>query len=196
MSLQVNLLKKSERRFQGIVSMKVMTLGSVGVLAGITALVFLLAGISKVTLNSNLDRARREFERVEPQAEFLRRARAATVANRKIMADIEIWGKGGSVPMHTILRAVQREIPAQIQLNELFAGLQNGFDDDKLYYMLRLNGLAGGELTAVETKHQLNANAEIRSFCGEVKLVSSQRESGEVWAVALDGRRLVGGDGK
>jgi hypothetical protein len=192
-NLQVNLLKKTERRYQGIVSMKVMALGSFGVLGAVTFLVLSLAGISKVTLNTNLERARQEWKNLEPKAALVRKGQASVIANRKTLADIEGWSQGGRVPMSGILRAVQREIPAQMALENLFAGLQNGFDDDKLYYMLRLNGRTQGELTAVDAKRQLNASAEIRTFCGEVKLVSSQRESGEKWTFALDGRRLAGG---
>lgn len=193
MNLQVNLLKKTERRYQGIVSMKVMALGSFGVLGAVTFLVLSLAGISKVTLNTNLERARQEWKNLEPKAALVRKGQASVIANRKTLADIEGWSQGGRVPMSGILRAVQREIPAQMALENLFAGLQNGFDDDKLYYMLRLNGRTQGELTAVDAKRQLNASAAIRTFCGEVKLVSSQRESGEKWTFALDGRRLAGG---
>lgn len=192
MSLQVNLLKKAERRFQGIVSMKVMALGSVSVLAGITILVFSLAGISKVTLNSNLDRARREFERLEPQAAKVRNAQAAVAANRKTLADLEGWAQGDHLSMFSILRAVQSRIPAQMTLDNFFAGSEQADEKEPVYYTLRLSGRSQGELTAVEAKRQLNANAEVRGFCGEVKLVSSQREAGEVWIFALEGRRPAG----
>lgn len=192
MNLQVNLLKKTERRYQGIVSMKVMVLGSLGVLAGVTMLVLALAGISKVTLNANLDRARREWARLNPLAMAVRSNVVASTTNRKTIAELEAWGKGGGAAMHGILRATQKEIPAQIQLNNILAGLQTDFDGE-LYYTLRLSGRAAGELVAVEAKRKLNANDELRGFCGEVKLVSSQREAGEKWVFALEGRRLAGG---
>jgi hypothetical protein len=194
MSLQVNLLKKSERRFQGIVSMKVMALGSVGVLAGITILVFSLAGISKVTLNSNLDRARRESERLEPQAATVRSAQAAVAANRKTLTELEGWAQGDHLSMHRILYAVQSRVPPQMTLDNFFAGIEQADAKASAYYTLRLSGRSQGELTAVEAKRQLNANAEVRGFCGEVKLVSSQREAGEIWIFALEGRRPAGGD--
>lgn len=196
MSLQINLLDKSERRFQGIVSMKVMALGSFGLLAGITMLVLLLAGISKVTLNSNLDRARRESERLEPQAVKVRNEQAAAVANRKTLADLEGWAQGDHLSMFSILRAVQSRIPAQMTLENFYVGLEQGMDTEPAYYTLRFSGKAQGELTAVEAKRQLNANAEVRGFCGEVKLVSSQRASGDVWMFALEGRRPVEGGKK
>lgn len=192
MSLQVNLLKKTERRFQGIVSMKVMVLGSAGVLVGITVLVLSLAGISKVTLNANLERTRREWERLEPQAAVVRKDQAAAAANRKTLAELESWAQG-DLSMFSILRAVQSRIPAQMTLENLYSGLEQASDTEPVYSTLRLSGRAQGEMTAVDTKRQLNADAQVRGFCGEVKLGSSQRESGEIWMFALEGRRSAGG---
>jgi hypothetical protein len=193
MSLQVNLLRKSERRFQGIVSMKVMALGSISVLAGISILVFLLAGISKMTLNANLDRARKEWARLGPQAEIVRNYQAASVANRKTLSGLESWAQGDHLSMFNILRAVQSRIPAQMMVENFYAGIEQLSDEDPAYYTLRLSGRSQGELTAVDAKRQLNANVEVRGFCGEVKLVSSQRETGETWIFSMEGRRLAGG---
>lgn len=193
MNLQVDLLRKSERRYQGIVSMKVMALGSVSVLAGITILVFLLAGISKMTLSANLDRARNEFGRLDPQAAVVRDGQVAIEANRKTLDELKSWSQSGTIPMFSILRAVQREIPAQMALENLYAGLESEAEAGPVYYTLRLSGRAQGELTAVDAKRRLNSSPELRRFCGEAKLVSSQRESGENWMFMLEGRRLAGG---
>jgi hypothetical protein len=189
MSLQVDLLKKTERRYQGIVSMKVMVLGSVGVLVGTTILVLSLAGISKATQSANLNRARREWERLNPIATAVRKNGAATETNRKTLERIDVWAKGASAPMHTILRQSQKEIPEQIQLNNLRAGILESTEDEPSYYILRLSGRALGELVAVETKRKLNSNQDVQAFCGNVRLVSSERESGDVWTFALEGRR-------
>lgn len=191
MSLQVNLLRKADRRYQGIVSMKVMVLSSVSVLAGITILVFSLAGISKMTLNANLERARREWTRLDPQAAVVRRCQSAISANRKTLSGLESWAKGDHLSMFNILRAVQSEIPAQMTLEHLYAGLEQLADKDPVYRTLRLSGRSQGELTAVEAKRKLTASAEVRGFCGEVRLVSSQRETGDIWIFALEGRRLA-----
>lgn len=192
MSLQINLLKKTERRFQGIVSMKVIVLSSVSLLAGITVLVFLLAGISRMRLNSNLERTRRASERIEPQAALVRNAQAATAANRKTLAELQKWAQGDHLSMFSILRAVQSRLPARMALENLYAGMEQAAEADPGYYTLRFSGRAQGELTAVEAKRQLNENVEVRGFCGEVKLVSSQREAGEIWIFALEGRRPAG----
>ncbi len=193
MSLQVNLLKKTERRYQGIVSMKVMVMGSVGVLLGTTALVLSLAGISKATQNANLNRARREWDRLKPLAEVVKTDGAAATANQKTLDRINAWATGGSAAMYSVLREVQREIPDRVQLNSLQSGILEGDGKDPSFYILRLSGRALGELTAVNAKRNLNQNPVVHAFCGDVRLISSERESGDVWAFALDGRRLLEG---
>lgn len=189
MSLQVNLLRKTERRYQGIVSMKIMVLASVSVLAGVTMLVLSLAGISKMTLKTNLDRARREWDRIEPLAAVVRADNTASAENRKMLEAVEEWSQSGNVSMYKLLRAVQRKTPAKVELSELYAGREPSLENGDIYYVLRLTGRAQGELTAVNAKRQLNNDADVRSFCGEVKLVSSQREVGDSWTFVLEGRR-------
>lgn len=197
MSLQVDLLKKTERRYQGIVSMKVMVLGSIGVLVGTTIVVLSLAAISKATQNANLKRARREWDRIRPIAAVVRSNGAAAESNRKTLERLDLWAKGGSVPMYKILRETQSEIPSMIQLQSLRAGILEAVDEGQpSFYILRLSGRALGELVAVEGKRKLNSNRDITGFCGDVRLISSGRETGDVWAFALEGRRSQEGAAK
>ena len=189
MSLQVDLLKKTERRYQGIVSTKVMVLGSAGVLIGTMVVVLSLATLSKATHNANFKRAQREWDRLNPLATVVRQNGAAAEENKKTLQKMDLWAKGGSASMYTILREVQREIPAMIQLNNLRAGILEGEEKEPSYYILRLSGRALGELVAVEAKRKLNSYNNIKAFCGNVRLVSSERESGDVWTFALEGRR-------
>jgi len=189
MSLRIDFLNKNERRYQGIVSTKVMVMGSVGVLAGTTLLVVSLAMISKATQTANFKRAQREWERLNPLATAVRQNGIAANENEKTLAKIKTWVEGGSAPMYTILREVQREIPDMIQLNSLRAGILEADGEDPSYYILRLSGRALGELVAVEAKRKLTENESLQSFCGNVRLVSSGREAGDVWAFALEGRR-------
>lgn len=196
MSLQVNLLKKTERRYQGIVSMKVMVFCSVSVLAGVTILVFSLAGISKVTLSTNLDRARREWERLEPQAAAVRRVQAAAAANRKSLDVLDARIRGEQVLIHAVLLELQRNIPDRMELENLFAGLEQAGDKVPVYNVLRFSGRAQGELTAVDARRTLSANEVMNSFCGEVRLVSSRREAGDTWAFSIEGRREGDGGAK
>ncbi len=194
MSLQINLLKKSERRYQGIVSMKVMVLGSVSVFIGITVVGLALAGISRMTLRANLERARREWSRIQPEAAALRVNHAATSANRKMLSRLNAWSQGEHATLHRILYAVQSRVPRKMELDSLRAGIEQLSDEEPAFNVLRMSGRAQGELTAVNAKRDFNEEAALRTFCGEVKLVSSQREAGDVWSFAFEGRRELEGD--
>lgn len=191
MSLQVNLLKRSERRHQGIVSMKVMVFSAIGLLTGITVLISLLTGISKITIAAELKYARQEFQQLEPQVEKLRAVQTAEKANREMLAHLKSWTENAGPPMYAVLRSLQKNIPADMRLYHLFAGTEQTAEKETSAYTLRISGTANGELTAVETKRQLNAAPELRQFCGEIRLVSSRRHFDESWAFVLEGRRPI-----
>jgi len=194
MNLQVNLLKKSERRYQGIVSMKVMVMGAVAVFGGILLLFFVLTGIAKVTTLANLERTRREWTRQMPVASAIRQQSAAALANRKTSASLDAWAARGGAPFHKIMRDLQRSVPSQIQLSRIYLGMSESGSSGHPESVLKLSGFAvgeGGELLAVEFKRNLNNSKQLRSFCDEVRLISSRRESGASWVFSLEGKRII-----
>ena len=195
MNLYVNFLKKNEQRYQGIVSMKVMVLGSAAVLIGILALFFVLAGIHKVTLMAHLERTRREWTRLEPISAAIQQQADAAHSNRKAYEAIQEWTRRTGAPLYKILRELQRSVPTQVQIFRLEAGVFPDMKNGNSECSLQLNGRAegaGGELLAVEFKRNLNGSTEVKNFCNEVRLVSSQREAGDVWVFAMEGRREIG----
>lgn len=194
MNLQINLLKKSERRYQGIVSMKIMVLGSAAVFSGILLLFFVLAGIWKVTLLANLERTRREWTRQAPVAEVVRLQTEASAINRRTLNELNEWSDRTGAPMYKIMRELQRSVPTQIQLSRVYAAVEEEETGADPECILQLSGWAvgeGGELLAVEFKRNLNDSKELRDFCDEVRLVSSQRETGASWVFSLEGRRVI-----
>jgi hypothetical protein len=185
MSFRVNLLNKTERRYQGIVSMKVMVLGSLSVLVGTTVVVLSLAGISQAGQKANLKRSRLEWDRISPQAEAVRVKGIAAEKNQKTLARLDVWVKGGNAPMYQILREVQKEIPAAIQLKSLRAGIMKGEDKNQSdFYMLRLSG-TDDEMVGTTAASALKANKIISNYCGEILL----KASSSVNAFAMEGRR-------
>lgn len=196
MNLQINLLKKNEQRYQGIVSMKVLVVGASAVFIGILVIFFLLAVIAKGSLNASLEHARREWARQEPVEAAIRRQSEAAACNGRTLSMLEGWAERTGAPMYQIMHELQCSVPAQMQFSRLYAGVMPNENSGKPEYQLQLSGWAvgkGGNLLAVEFKRSLNANEVIRNFCGEIRLVSSQREMGEVWLFALEGRKTVEG---
>lgn len=194
MNLQINLLEKNERRYQGVVSMKVMVLGSVLVFVGILLLFFVLTGIAKVTAMANLERTRREWTRQMPIAAVIRTQGEAVAANRKTAEALENWTARSGAPFHKIIRELQRSVPSQVQLSRVYAGVTDSGTPGKSGCVLQLSGWAvgeGGELLAVEFKRNLNASEQITGFCNEARLISSRRETDTSWVFSLEGRRTI-----
>lgn len=195
MNFQINFLKKTERRYQGVVSMKVMVIGSLSVLVGITGLVLTLAAISKISLNADLGRVRSEWGRLSPQAARIQNWQACTATNQQTIARLESWTQGGQLFVHKVLRGIQSEIPDQMALGNLFVGMEEAADPaaGPSHRVVRFSGRAVGEMTSVEARRRLNENSVLRGYCGDIRLISSQRESGENWIFALEGRLPVEG---
>ncbi len=194
MNLQINLLKKNERRYQGIVSMKFMVLGAAAVFGGILLLFFVLAGIAKVTVMANLERTRREWTRQEPVAAIIRMQTTAISANRRTRTSLDQWSERTGAPFHRIMRELQRSVPGQIQLSRIYAGMTESGSSGQPECVLQLSGWAvgeGGELLAVEFKRNLNYSKQLKSFCGEMRLISSRRESDASWTFSLEGKRIL-----
>ncbi len=194
MNLQVNLLKKNERRYQGIVSMKVMVMGAVAVFGGILLLFFVLAGITKVTLLANLERTRRDWARQEPLAAIVRMQTTAAAANRRTRVVLDEWSERTGAPLHKIMRELQGSVPTQVRLSRVYAEMIEEGSSGQPECILQLSGWAvgeGGEMLGVEFKRNLNDSKELRSFCDEVRLISSRRESDASWVFSLEGKRIV-----
>jgi len=194
MNLHINLLKKSERRYQGIVSMKVMVMGAVAVFGGILLLFFVLAGIAKVTVLANLERTRREWARQEPIAAIIRLQTTAISANRRTATSLDQWSERTGAPFHKIMRELQSSVPTQVQLSRVYAGMTESGSSGQPECALQLSGWAvgeGGELLAVEFKRNLNYSTQLKNFCDEIRLISSRRESDSSWTFSLEGKRII-----
>lgn len=193
MSVQGDLLEKSGSHDQDVVSKQKMILGAVSVFAGTALLVLLLAGASRLSINSHLKRVRQELAQLRPPAAKLRTAQAAITANRDKLSEFKDWSTVRSMPMYQILRSAQEDIPSQMVLYHFSTAIEPSGEQNSPVCTLYISGVADDEETVIAAKRQLNTDPRLRGFCGEVKLATSQRYSGKSWAFALEGRRVSGG---
>jgi len=173
--------------------MKGKTAGFIYALAGVSFILLLLAGLSRRSLNGDLKRARRELDGLRMEEAAVRKAQATAASNRDLLSRLENGARGDRPQMYSVLRAVQENVPSRMELYHLSAGVEQGLENGSPAGTLRISGTATGELTAVEARRQLNANARLRSFCGEIRLGSLRRYSGDSWAFALEGNRSAEG---
>jgi len=169
--------------------MKGKIAGFICALAGVSFILLLLAGLSKLSLSGDLKRARREREGLRTEEEAVRKAQTAAACNRITLSGLEGCAKSDRPQMYSVLRAVQENVPSRMELYHFSAGGKQGLENGSPSGTLRISGTTTGELTAVEARRQLNADDRLRSFCGEIRLGSLRRYSGDSWAFALEGNR-------
>lgn len=188
----MDLQRKDGRSNLSRVRIKTILLAGVSGFAGLVVVGFLAAGISHIAISTRTERIQHELETLRPRAATLRTAQGAVSANRKMLAEFKNWVGDSGLPMHQVLRAAQEEIPAEMELYHFTAAVEPSGEDAWIARTLYISGSADDEEIVIKAKRQLDGDSRLRSFCGKVKLASSQRYSGNSWAFALEGWRLSG----
>ena len=119
---------------------------------------------------------------------------SAAAENRKTLAALDEWSERTGAPLHKIMRELQGSVPTQVQLSRVYTKITESGSSGQPECILQLSGWAvgeGGDMLAVEFKRNLNNSKELRSFCDEVRLISSQRESDTSWVFSLKGMRIL-----
>lgn len=147
---RVNLLKKSEQRYQGAVSRRFILVSMV-----VTPILFItiLSGIKLVqytSVQSSLKSNREMWAVLEPRLASYMKERQGLSANQKAKELIDGW-KGTQVPVSELLTEIQDSVPESIQLTRLtirHESEKSAYDkpaDFSMDYTLALQGAAQGE---------------------------------------------------
>lgn len=186
MSLQIDMLRDEERRYQGPVNPKFVLISTVlavillGVIIGGTLMV------SKLTSKSQLEMARKEWSRLEPQLKSIEAEREALkdkktligAYKKKISQSIDLW---------SALHAIQVETPASIQLE--YVALKHW---DRVYmdenrgdgYNLAVSGKVAksrDESTIIDFKRSLGQSETMNKDFQMFRLVSSEKGMDGSW---------------
>jgi len=192
MNLQLNVLKKNELRYQGLLTVKMMVVGSVSILVAVLLLIFSSACIVNVALQAKLKHTRDEWVQMEPEVTVARAQLNAKVLNRQAEAALDKWSNRTGAPAYKILRELQKHIPDQMELSRLYMGLIQSGSTGNPECKLQLSGrVEGKELLTVKFKQSLNESESVKSFCGDVRLISSSRESDTSWLFSFEGKRII-----
>ncbi len=147
---RVNLLKKSEQRYQGVVSRRFLLVCIV-----VTPILFItsLSGIKLVqytSVQSSLKSSRELWVGLEPRLEQYKDERRSLVANQRALELIAGW-QGTQVPISELLTEIQGSVPATVQLTRLSIRSELGTSvyakptDFSKDYTLMVQGGAQGE---------------------------------------------------
>ncbi len=147
---RVNLLKKSEQRYQGAVSRRFVLVCVVVVpILFITA----LSGIKLIqytSVQSSLKSNRELWTSLEPRLESYMNERKSLSENQRAMELIEGW-QGTQLPLSDLLAEIQDSVPENVQLTRVAIRNESGksvYDkptDFSKDYSLAVQGVAQGE---------------------------------------------------
>lgn len=147
---RVNLLRKSEQRYQGAVSRRFIMVSAV-----ITPilLIAVLSGIKMVqysNVQKELKANRVIWKDLEPKLKLFTEEHQSLNANRTILALFEGW-KESELPFVVMLDQIQSAVPANVQFTrlslkgEVSPGIYEKPEDMQLNYSLLIEGLSQGD---------------------------------------------------
>lgn len=181
---RVNLLKKSEQRYQGTVSRRFILISVVVTPILLIAVFSAIKMVQYTGVQSDLKAKRAIWENIEPQLALFNEKNQSLTINRKVLDLFEGWEQS-QLPMAEILNGVQQIVPGNIQLMRLSVrGAIDGSvyetpQDMELDYSMQVEGQAQGERAETDVWQfltDLNDNATISSQFATIRLAGSMRQ--------------------
>jgi hypothetical protein len=189
---RVNLLKKSERRYQGAVSRRFMLVSIV-----VTPILFIavLSGVKLIQyggIRAELAAGREIWRGLEGRLAVAQEQQRGLKTNREAIALLDGW-KASQVPMQGLLLDIQQVIPENVQLTRISVRGQSGTslyrtaEDLGLKYRLTVQGISQGseaEDSVIQLRKDLLSGGNMASIFDSVNLISMRKRSG------IDGENL------
>ena len=201
---RVNLLKKSEKRYQGTVSRR-FTLVSMVVTP--VLLIAILGGVKLIQyggVQSSLRSSRKIWDSLEPRLALAQEQQRGLKANREAIALINGW-KASQVSMEGLLLDIQKVIPENIQLmrvsirSEVKASVYRNEDELGLDYRLALQGVSQGaqaENSVISLRKDLLTKEHLSAIFDSVRLISMRKHQGQdgenMRQFSFEGRGAIG----
>jgi len=146
---RVNLLKKSEQRYQGAVSRRFIT---ISVVVTPILLIAVLSGIKLVQytgVQAELKTGREIWLKLEPKLALFNEENRSLAANRQILELIEGWQES-QVPLVGLMDEIQGVVPDNVQFvrfllkGEVAPGIYETPEEMKLGFALQIEGISQG----------------------------------------------------
>jgi hypothetical protein len=189
---RVNLLKKSEQRYQGAVSRRFMLVSIV-----ITP-ILLIAVVSSVKLvqyggiRAELVASREIWQGLEARLAVAQQQQRGLKTNREALELLDGW-KASQVSMEGLLLDIQKVIPENVQLSRVSIRCESGTalyskaDELALDYHLTVQGISEGqeaEDAVIALRKDLLTGEHLSEIFDSVKLISMRKRRG------IDGENL------
>ena len=180
---RVNLLKKSEQRYQGMVSRRFVL---VSIVATPILLIAVLSGIKLVQytgVQSELKASREIWKSLEPKLALFNEEKKGLVDHRQILSLFEGW-RTSQAPVIELLGGIQGSVPENIQFTRLSLrsvltqAVYGTAEDMALDYKLVIEGLSQGDMAESDVIHlqrELLACEVVESAFESIKLTAIRK---------------------
>ena len=147
---RVNLLKKSEKRYQGVVSHRFLL---VSIIVTPILIITIFSGIKLIqytSVRSSIKTNNEIWNGLKPRLALYKEEQRSLAANKRALVLIAKW-KDEQVPLSQLLNEIQDSVPGGIQFTRLAirgernANSKSDPDDFTLNYSLTVQGLSMGE---------------------------------------------------
>jgi hypothetical protein len=180
---RVNLLKKNEQRYQGMVSRRFVL---VSIVATPILLIAVLSGIKLIqftTVQSDLKVSREIWQTLEPRLALFNEEKKGLTDHRQILSLFEGW-RASQAPVIELLDGIQDSVPDNIQFtrlslrSDLSRAVYGTADDMTLNYKLIIEGLSLGDMAesdVIRLQRELLACEVVESTFDSIKLTAMRK---------------------
>jgi hypothetical protein len=180
---RVNLLKKNEQRYQGMVSRRFIL---VSIVATPILLIAVLSGIKLIqftTVQSDLKVSREIWQTLEPRLALFNEEKKGLTDHRQILSLFEGW-RASQAPVIELLDGIQDSVPDNIQFtrlslrSDLSRAVYGTADDMTLNYKLIIEGLSLGDMAesdVIRLQRELLACEVVESTFDSIKLTAMRK---------------------
>lgn len=189
---RVNMLRKSERRYQGAVGRRFML---VSIFVTPTLLIALLSGVKLIqygSVRADLGARREIWTALEPRLAIANEQQRGLTVNRQALELINGW-RDSQISMVELMKDIQQVVPANVQLmrisirSDVMASLYREAEELNLDYRLALQGVSQGseaEDAVIALRKSLLKGEYVSEIFDSVKLTSMRKRRG------LDGENI------
>lgn len=196
---RVNLLKKNEQRYQGVVSRRFIL---VSLVATPILLIAVMSGLKLVQytgVQSELRASREIWKTLEPKLALFNEEKKGLADNRRILSLFEGW-QVSQAPVIELLTGIQDSVPDNIQFtrlslrSDLTRAVYGTAEDMALNYKMVIEGLSQGDMAesdVIELQRELLACEVVESTFDTIKL-TAMRKRQDAKRLAMREFRLEG----
>ena len=189
---RVNLLKKGELRYQGLVSHRVILLAIIAIPLFFSSLFLGVGLLQKGKAVSRLQDKQVEWKTVEPQFNLYRKELQRRNDARQALELMQAW-KDSEISISGLLLAIQKSVPESIQLlgltlnGDYSAGTLAAVKDFSIEHRLLIQGVSKGEeaeASVIGFRRDLMESERVVSVFQSIKLASMRKRTG------TDGKKM------